>query len=328
MRPLKLLLLITMTPLFLLANDDRPPVRYDYLSKPDVQRFIKMMHTRYGFSESYLKKIFRHARLDRDTLARYTGKFKKNTTVGSWERFKLHVVNPETFREAKAFKRKHYRTLKKAERAYGIDMDYIVGFLGVESHFGNYTGDYGILDALATLAFHKNRMQKFFKNELKHLFLFAREKKYDITKLQGSFAGAMGCVQQVPSVARRFNRDFDGDGASVWDIEDCIGSIASFMHKNRWKKGIPAAVPAAYKGKKRFTRLRTSHKKMLSMKSIRKAGVIPAQPFRWHKAYLVRTRNKTHDDLWLGTTNFRVLTRYNNSANYGVAIHLIAEAVK
>jgi len=328
MRTVQYLLLTLLIPFMLLANDDRPPVRYDYLSKPDVQRFIRMMHTRYGFSESYLKNVFKHARFDRDTLARYTGKFKKNTTVGSWERFKLHVVNPETFREAKAFKRKHYRTLKKAERTYRVDMDYIVGFLGVESRFGNYTGDYNILDALATLAFHQNRMQKFFKSELKHLFLFAREKGYDITKLQGSFAGAMGCVQQVPSVARRFNRDFDGDGASVWDIEDCIGSIASFMHKNRWKKGMPAVIPAKYKGGKRFTQLRTSHKKMLSMKTIRKAGVTPTRPFPWKRAYLVKTRNRTHDDLWLGTTNFRVLTRYNNSANYGVAISLIAESVK
>ena len=77
MPQLKLLLLIVLFPLFLLANDDRPPVRYDYLSKPDVQRFIRMMHTRYGFSEAYLTRVFRHARLDRDTLARYTGKFKK-----------------------------------------------------------------------------------------------------------------------------------------------------------------------------------------------------------------------------------------------------------
>ena len=328
MKTIQYLLLILLIPFILLANDDRPPIRYNYLSKPDVQRFIRMMHMRYSFSTDYLTKVFKQAKLDRDTLARYTGKFKKNTTVGSWERFKLHVVNPETFKEAKAFKRKHYRTLKKAERTYGVDMDYIVGFLGVESRFGNYTGDYDVLDALATLAFHKNRMQKFFKNELKHLFLFAREKGYDITKLQGSFAGAMGCVQQVPSVARRFNRDFDGDGASVWDIEDCIGSIASFMHKNRWKKGMPAAVPATYKGGKRFTRLKTSHKRMLPMNTIRKAGVTPSKPFPWHKAYLVKTRNKTHDDLWLGTTNFRILTRYNNSANYGVAIYLIAESVK
>jgi membrane-bound lytic murein transglycosylase B len=311
----------------LFANDDRPPVRYDYLSKPNVRHFIKMMHTRYNFDENYLHTVFRHARLDRDTLARYTGKFKKNSTVGSWERFKLHVVNPETFQEARVFKKKHYKTLQKAARRYGVDMNYIVGFLGVESHFGHYTGDYSVLDALATLAFHKNRMQKFFKNELRHLFLFAREKRYDITTLQGSFAGAMGCVQQVPSVARRFNRDFDGDGASVWDIEDCIGSIAAFMHKNRWNKGVPALIPATYRGK-RFTRLRTSHKRMYPIKSIKKAGVTPSKPFPWNRAYLLKTRSSTRDDLWLGTGNFRVLTRYNNSANYGIAISLIAEAVR
>jgi len=184
------------------------------------------------------------------------------------------------------------------------------------------------LDALTTLAFHHNRMQKFFKNELKHLFLFAREKGYSITKLEGSFAGAMGCVQQVPSVARKFNYDFDGDGASVWDIEDCIGSIAKFMHQNGWQKGLTAATPAIYKGGKRFRRLRTSHKRMLALHTIKNAGIKPVYPFKQQHAYLIKTHNATHDDLWLGTKNFRVLTRYNNSANYGVAIYLIAQAVK
>jgi len=327
MRTYTLVLLIVLMPFLLLANNDRPPVHYNYLAKPTVQHFIRMMHTRYGFNTHYLTRVLKHAKLDRDTLARYTGTFKRNSTVGSWERFKLHVVNQETFQEAKVFKRAHYKTLKKAARIYGVDMNYIVGFLGVESRFGNYTGDYNILDALTTLAFHKNRMQKFFKSELKHLFLFARKKGYDITQLQGSFAGAMGCVQQVPSIAHRFNKDFDGDGASVWDIEDCIGSIAAFMHKNRWKKGMPAIVPATFKGT-RFTKLRTSHKRMLSMKTIRGVGIRPLRPFPWKKAYLVKTRNRRDDTLWLGTTNFRILTRYNNSGNYGVAIHLIATSLQ
>jgi membrane-bound lytic murein transglycosylase B len=315
-------------PFLLTANDDRAPVKYHYLTKSNVQHFIEKMHKKYGFKRAYLKEVLAEAKLDRDTLARYTGKFKKNSTVGSWERFKLHVVNEETFKEAHSFKQRYRKALKKAERIYKVDMDYIVGFLGVESRFGTYMGDYSVLDALATLAFHPNRMQKFFKNELKHLFLFAREKGYHITKLEGSFAGAMGCVQQVPSIARKFNYDFDGDGASVWDIEDCIGSIAKFMHKNGWKKGMPAATPAVYSGGKRFKRLRTSHKRMLSMRSIQKAGIKPLSSFPWHQAYLVKTRNNTHDDLWLGSKNFRVLTRYNNSGNYGVAIHLIARALK
>jgi len=325
MRPTLLILLFV--PLILFGNDDRPPVRYDYLSKPNVRHFVSMMHRKYGFETAYLQKVLSYAGLDRDTLARYTGKFRKNSTVGSWERFKLHVVNEETFEEARTFKRKHRKTLQKAARIYHVDEEYIVGFIGVESRFGTYTGDYSVLDALATLAFHPNRMQKFFKNELKHLFLFAREKQYDITGLKGSFAGAMGCVQQVPSVARKFSYDFDGDGASVWDIEDCIGSIAKFMHQKGWKKGKTVAVPASFKGK-RFKGLRVGFKTRYRLSLLKKHGIKPKADYPYSTASLIRLRNRTHDALWLGAANFNVLTAYNASSNYGMAIHLIAQAVE
>ena len=320
-------LLLILLPLLLLANDDRPPIPYDYLSKPNVQRFIATMHRKYGFDTAYLKRTLKDAKLDRDTLARYTGKFKRNSTVGSWERFKLHVVNEETFAEAKRFKQKHRKSLQKAARIYHVDADYIVGFLGVESRFGTYTGDYNILDALTTLAFHKNRMQKFFYGELKQLFLFAREKGYDITDLEGSFAGAMGCVQQVPSVARKFNYDFDGDGASVWDIEDCIGSIAKFMHHKGWRNGRTVTVAATYQGK-RFKGLRTGFKTRYRLSALRKHGIRPKSRFPYDTASLIRLRNTTHDELWLGAPNFRVLTAYNASSNYGMAIHKIAQSLK
>jgi len=324
---IRLFFTLLFTLLLLQANDDRPPVPYDYLSKPEVKQFISMMHKRYHIPTTYLNKTLNQARLDRDTLARYTGKFKKNSTVGSWERFKLHVVNEETFDEARTFKQKHYKTLQKAAQRYDVDMDYIVGFIGVESRFGTYTGDYNVLDALATLAFHKNRMQKFFKNELKHLFLFAKEKGYDITELEGSFAGAMGCVQQVPSIARKFNYDFDGDGASVWDIEDCIGSIAKFMHTKGWKRGKSVAVEADYQGK-RFNALRVGFKTRYRLSLLRRYGIKPKSLYPYKTASLIKLRNTTHDDLWLGAPNFRVLTAYNASSNYGMAIHLIAKAVR
>lgn len=318
-----------MTLLFstLPANDDRAPIAYNFLAKKEVKNFINMMVNRYHFKRSYVTTVLKSAKLDRDTLARYTGKFKKNSTIGTWERFKLHVVNPETFEEARVFKKRHYKMLKRAQKVYKVDMNYIVGFLGVESHFGNYTGDYNILDALATLAFHPNRMKKLFKSELKHLFLFAKEKHHDITKLEGSFAGAMGCVQQLPSIARKFNYDFDGDGASVWDIDDCIGSIAKFMHHNGWRNGRVVAVPTNVKAK-RFHKLKTSHRRTIPIKSIYRAGIKPLKPFNEPSAYLLKLRNKTHDEIWLGGKNFRVLTRYNNATTYGMAIHLIAQSVK
>ncbi len=327
MKYIKLLLLVTLLPSFIFSNDDRPPVPYDFLAKKEVKNFVNMMVNKYHFKRTYVTSVLKSAKLDRDTLARYTGRFKKNTTVGTWERFKLHVVNDKTFKEARSFKKKYKRTLKRAEKTYKVDMNYIVGFLGVESRFGTFMGDYNTLDALATLAFHPNRMKKLFKSEIKHLFLFAREKGYNIRTLEGSFAGAMGCVQQLPSVARKFNYDFDGDGASVWDIEDCIGSIAKFMHHNNWKNGRVVAVPTSFKGK-RFTRLKTSHRRTIPLRTILKHGIKPLKPFHEPKAYLLKNRNKTHDDIWLGGKNFRVLTRYNSSTSYGMAIHLIAQAVQ
>lgn len=287
-----------------------------------------MMVKKYHFKRSYMTSVLKDAKLDRDTLDRYTGRYKVGTTNGSWERYKAHVLDPISLNKAKKFKRKYYKTLLRASKEYKVDIDYMVGFIGVESKFGEYSGDYNILDALTTLAFHTNRMKKFFKSELENLFLMAREQGYDITKLQGSFAGAMGMVQQVPSVFRKYGMDYNRDGKKdPWDLEDAIGIIAKFMHQNGWKQGALVAVPTEFKGK-RYTELKTSHRRTLPLTTILKHGIKPLDRFNEPNAYLLKNRNLTHDDIWLGAKNFRVLTRYNDSTSYGMAIHLIAKSVK
>jgi membrane-bound lytic murein transglycosylase B len=305
-----------------------PPIPYDFLAKREVKNFVNMMVNKYHFKRSYIKEVLDNAMLDKDTLARYVGKYKANSTNGTWERYKDHVLDAETLQKAKEFKQNYYPMLLRAEKQYSIDMDYIVGFMGVESKYGTYTGDYRVLDSLATLAFHKNRMKKFFKSEFKNLFLLMREENRDIYTQYGSFAGAMGAVQQVPSVQRKYAMDYNGDGArDPWDLEDCIGVIAKFMHSKGWRKGAVVAVPTNFKGK-RFTKLKTSHKKRYSVGYLKKIGIKPLKPFNEGKAYLLKNRNIGHDDVWIAGRNFRVLTKYNNSTSYGMAIHLIAEHVK
>jgi len=326
---IKLLFLMALLPFILQANDDRPPISYNYLAKKEVQQFINMMVKKHHFKRSYMVSVLKNAKLDRDTLARYTGRYKVGTTNGPWERYKAHVLDPASLKKAKKFKKKYYKTLLKASKEYKVDMNYIVGFISVESKFGEYSGDYRVLDALATLAFHKNRMKKFFKSEFEHLFLMAREQNYDITKLQGSFAGAMGMIQQVPSVFRKYGMDYNRDGVKdPWDLEDSIGIIARFMRKNGWENGIPAAVTTNFKGKRYNKALKPSKSKRYSLSTIKKYGIKPTQRFVQSKAYLLKTHNITHDDIYLGSSNFRVLTRYNNATTYGMAIHLIAEHVK
>jgi membrane-bound lytic murein transglycosylase B len=322
-------LLVFLLPLLLLANDDRPPVSYDYLKLPQVRHFIDQMVKKHKFDRKYITETLRYAKLDRDTLDRYTGRYKVNSTNGSWERYKAHVLDPETLDKAIRFKKKYYKTLERASKEYDVDMNYIVGFIAVESKFGHYTGDYNVLHALATLAFHKNRMQRFFRSELEELFLMSREQGYDIRKLEGSFAGAMGVVQQMPSVFRRYGMDYNHDGVKdPWSIEDGIGIIARFMHKNKWKNGMCAAVTTNWKGGRYNKPLRPSKKKRYRLNTLKKYGIKPTQRFPQPHAYLLRTRNKTHDDLYLGTSNFSVIRRYNNATTYCLAIHLIADHVK
>jgi len=328
---MKLFKRITLTlsiPLLLIANEPKAPVPYDFLAKHEVKNFVEMMVNRNHFKRSYINEVLANAMLDKETLDRYTGKYKINTTNGSWERYKDHVLDANTMQLAKEFKQNYYQTLKRAENQYNVDMDYIVGFMGVESKYGTFTGDFRVLDSLATLAFHKNRMKKFFKSEFKNLFLLMREENRDIYTQYGSFAGAMGAVQQMPSIQRKFGVDYNKDGVkNPWDLEDSIGIIAKFMHKKGWIKGAVVAVPTNFNGK-RFKTLRTSHKKRYSVSYLRKMGIKPTEPFNENKAYLLKNKNKHNDDIWMGGRNFRVLTKYNNSTSYGMAIHMIAQHVK
>jgi len=327
----KLITLTLLTTFTLQATEPKtplPPVPYDYLKKREVKNFINMMVKRNHFKRAYMEEVLTNAMLDKETLDRYTGKYKVGSTNGSWERYKDHVLDDATIELAKEFKKNYYTTLKRAEDEYGVDMDYIVGFMGVESKYGTHTGDYRVLDSLATLGFHKNRMHKWFKAELKNLFLLMREENRDIYTQYGSFAGAMGAVQQMPSIQRRFGVDYNGDGIKdPWDLEDSIGIIARFMNKKGWRKGAVVAVPTNFNGT-RFKKLKTSHKKRYSVSYLKKKGILPTEPFNESKAYLLKNRNSDHDDIWMGGRNFRVLTKYNNSTSYGMAIHIIAQAVK
>ena len=331
MKTIKLIILTLLLTINAVAEEVKtptPPVPYDFLAKKEVKSFINMMVKKHHFKRSYMEEVLSNAMLDKETLARYVGKYKPNSTNGTWERYKAHVLDDQTMQLAKEFKKNYYQTLLRAEQEYNIDMDYIVGFMGVESKYGTYTGDYRVLDSLATLAFHKNRMKKWFKSEFKNLFLLMREENRDIYSQYGSFAGAMGAVQQMPSIQRRFGVDYNGDGIKdPWDLDDSIGIIAKFMHKKGWVKGAVVAVPTNFSGT-RFKTLKTSHKKKYSMSYLKKKGIKATEYFNEPKAYLLKNRNTTHDDIWIAGKNFRVLTKYNNSTSYGMAIHLIAQEVK
>ncbi len=286
-----------------------------------------MMVKKYHFDREYVQSVLSNFQKDESTLKRYVGRYKAGTTSATWVTYKRHILTSSMIKDARAFKRKYYHTLTRAQRLYHVDLNYIVAFLAVESRFGKYTGNHSVLDSLATLAFYKNRMQKYFYRELKELFLLSREQNLNIFSLTGSFAGAMGVVQQMPSIQRKYGVDFNKDGVrNPWDIEDAIGSIANFLRKNGWRKGSVVAVKTNFRGRN-FTKLYCSYKSRYRVSKLKRLGIraLKRFPYRW--AYLLKLRFKNYQEIWMGGKNFRVITTYNHSTNYGMGIFFLANKI-
>jgi len=314
--------------LFLLLSSMLLTASIDYSSHPQAKAFVNKMHRTYKFDKHYLYRLLKQAKHQSETLDRYRGRHKVGTTDYSWHRYKSKILIPESIALGRRFMQHNKRWLLKAQRRYGISPAIITAFIRVESKFGMYGSEYSVWDSLVTLAFNKNRKQRFFKGELEKALILARREHLDPLQLRGSFAGAMGCVQQVPSMYLRHGVDLDGDGRRDPNaIADCIGSIASFLHRQKWNNRIPTVVRASYAGK-RFRGLRTGNRSRYSMQTIRAHGVRPRASFPYTQAYLVKVRDTAYDELYLGTRNYRIITRYNASSRYAVTIALYAEAME
>ena len=300
----------------------------DYSRLPAARAFVEKMHSRYGFDRAHLYGLLKRAKHQGETLARYRGRHKVGSTDFSWSRYKHKILIPESVALGRKFMKKHRRWLALASRRYRVSPEIITAFIRVESKFGLYGHEYPVWDSLVTLAFNANRKQKFFRGELEKLLILARKNRLNVLKLRGSFAGAMGCAQQVPSIQLRYGVDLDGDGRKDPDsMADCIGSIAAFLHDRGWRQSRPTLVPAGHRGNA-FLKLRSGYRSLYPMKTLRRYGVTPARPFPFDKAYFIRMKDGRGYDLYLGDANYRIITRYNASKRYAVTIALYAQALE
>jgi membrane-bound lytic murein transglycosylase B len=304
------------------------PAGIDYSRLPAARAFVQRMHARYGFDKGELVKLLKHARHQGETLARYQGRHKVGATDYSWHRYKSKILVDESVKLGVRFMSRYRRWLTLASRRYGVSPEIIAAFIRVESKFGLYGHEYPVWDSLVTLAFNPNRKQKFFRGELEKLLILARRNCLNVLALRGSFAGAMGCVQQVSSIQLRYGVDLDGDGRRDPDsMADCIGSIAHFLHRHGWSDSRATLVPVRHRGEG-FLRLRSGYRSLYPLETLRRYGVTPAEPFIGKSAYYIRLRDGRRWDLFLGDRNYRIITLYNASKRYAVTIALYAKALK
>ena len=301
--------------------------RIDYSHTSVGKAFAQKMHRKYKMDTAHILKLLHQAKHQSKTLARYQGKRKVGATDFSWHRYKSKILIPESVALGKKFMHRYRKWLTLASRRYHVSPAIITAFIRVETKFGMYGSEYPVWDSLVTLAFNPNRKQKFFRGELEKVLILARKNHLDVRKLRGSFAGAMGCVQQVPSIQLRYAVDLNNDGRKdPNDMRDCIGSIAYFLHKKGWSDKRPTVVTAKHTGSG-FRSVRSGYRSLYPMSILRKHGITPTRSLRSPKAYYIRMKDGKKWDLYLGDRNYRIITLYNASKRYAITIALYAKAM-
>lgn len=247
-----------------------------------------------------------------------------------WKDYRPIFVTEQRIEGGRAFYREHRELLDRTAREYGVPAEIIVAILGVETRYGNITGKYRVLDALATLAFHYPPRAPFFRSELKQLFLLEdMHLAYPIEELKGSYAGAMGWGQFMPSSIASYARDGDADQRiDLWEsLPDITASVANYFAAHGWEDGGPVAV-----------RVQPAD----NARHIEPGGLEPVYPVEqmevWGYAPLVHVdparvsnlvvlEGEAGDEYWLTFRNFYVISRYNRSALYSMAVWQLAEGI-
>lgn len=302
----------------------------DYAGYPALERFIDRMASQHGFSREYLYGLFSQANRKQWTLD-YLGREPKPSAAprpGAWSRYRAKFLTEKHISTGASFWTRHASALKRAETEYGVNPAHIMGIMGVETIYGGNVGNHRIIDALTTLAMDYPRRAAYFTEELENFLVMAQNEGFDPSRPVGSYAGAMGLGQFMPSSFLKFAVDFDGDGRKdLWNPEDAIGSIAHYFAGHGWRSGEPVVSPAIVDGGS-ARGLETGLDAKYSLGDLAAYGIRPATYFPADKVRFLRLSTEAGDEYWLGYDNFYVITRYNHSTHYAMAVHQLAEAVK
>lgn len=299
----------------------------DYSNNKSVDAFIKQMVKKHKFSKRDLEKLFAQAKIHDSILEAIA----RPAEGKPWYQYRPIFVTPQRTQSGIDFWKKNAAALERAEKIYGVPQEIIVAIIGVETRYGKHAGRYPVFDALATLAFAYPPRATFFKSELEHFLLMTREEKIPPQKLLGSYAGAMGMPQFISSSFRRYAVDFDGDGKrDLWNNPtDAIGSVANYFHKHHWKPGQAITHKVQVHGKHYEKLLSRKLKPVHSQQELLKNGVIlPGDLSIDAKGKLLEFEQQGPAEYWVGWDNFYVITRYNHSALYSMAVYQLSQKIK
>ena len=298
----------------------------NYLHYPALQAFIGRMQQVHGFDAGQLQNLFATVQRNEEIIA----KASKPAEAKPWLQYRPIFITEDRIQSGVAFWQQYANTVEAAAQQYGVDPAYIVAIIGVETFYGRNTGNYFVLQALTTLAFDFPKRADFYQKELEQYLLLTREEQVQPLAWQGSYAGAMGLGQFISSSYRQYAQDFDQDGRrNLWSPEDAIGSVANYLVRHGWQAGEDVAVPAYVSGQA-YARLLNEKpvKPSLTLPALSMQGIAPVSQFRARQASLILLDGAAGNEFWLGGDNFYVITRYNHSNKYAMAVHQLAQAIR
>lgn len=301
----------------------------DFLARADVQRYIDEQVASGAFDRPYLESVFANV----ETKPAIIRALDKPSTARPWYQFYPGFLNDKTIDGGVAFWQQHRAALARAERVYGVPPEMIVAIIGIETRYGGNTGSFRVADALSTVAFDYPRRAQFFRGELTEFLKLAREEGKNPLLLKGSYAGAMGWPQFMPSSYRKWAVDFDGDGKrDIWGSpDDVIGSIGNYFKLHGWQAGDDVVIPAqVVPGPAIDALVEDKFNLHYTVGTLRQMGVtpqgevadsVPAVLFPLEVA-------PGQVEYWLGLNNFYTITRYNRSTLYAKTAEELAARIR
>lgn len=303
----------------------------DYTTEhPAVEPFVEEMRLEYGFDSQYVRQLLAKAERKDSILEAISRPAER---VRPWHEYRQIFITDKRIADGVSFWNQHADTLARAEEVYGVEPEIILAIIGVETAYGANKGSHRVIDALATLGFDYPPRAPFFRGQLKSFLVLAREQQVDPLSLTGSYAGAMGYPQFIPSSYQAYAVDFDDDGArDIWNNPvDAIGSAANYFAEHKWRHGETVAVAASVSGDeyaRGFTLDRGLEAK-ISVGELKQLGWSPSVALDDDLQVMAFEFDAgDHTQYWLGLHNLHVVTRYNRSVMYAMVVHQLADLIR
>jgi len=305
---------------------DTAPVNLD---QENVVAFIDEMVSKHEFDRDALKTVLGKAVIKQNIIEKISTPAERTLT---WGEYRKIFITRERINAGATFWQENSPMLERISLETGVSIEILVGIIGVETYFGRITGKDRVIDALATLAFAYPPRAKFFRNELVQFLILSREEELDPTEPTGSYAGAMGRPQFMPSSFRAYAVDSTGDGKrDIWgNWADVSGSIANYFLEHGWRSNeevvAQATLGAQWQGA--VPKPKNTLKPTATVESLSKKGVLFATDLcADSKGELLTYEGDDGIEHWIGFHNFFVITRYNRSAMYALAVHQLGQQI-